>query len=302
MSKYYKIRYFEKKRQVFPPVGYIPSPYFRERIIELAGEGVLPGWDADEGNIIGPGTKDQLKGLDGKIIDIPQKWAQKWGLTEKTWVSEGLMDRLDELWPLIEMHNVHKITYPIGDGKFKDDYANSKEVIKSIKEELPSGTWKCELITVENESELKKLQGGDDGCERVIRGTVKDGKRSAFRNVGDNCGSTKEGGDDGWCGKELHAELLKALKQVRSGRVRTGESITEDTGTEQVENAAKDTVEDTVEGTAKEQIEDRPEGKVEDKVGDKIEDTAEGTAEDPVQGIVEDAAAPSKELSECKIT
>jgi len=67
-----------------------------------------------------------------------------------------VMEKLDELWPLIERENVHKIKYTSSAGELKEYYANSREVIKSITEELPSEIWQCELITVENESELKK--------------------------------------------------------------------------------------------------------------------------------------------------
>jgi len=122
------------------------------------------------------------------------------------------MRRLDELWPLIEMDNVHKITYPDSAEEPIVDYTNSRQFIKRIKEELPPGlSWSCVPIHVENEAALKEFRDGEGGSRRIIKGPTKDGKGPGFRFWVGYQG--EEGGDDGWCRKRRRFPLRSLWRE-----------------------------------------------------------------------------------------
>ena len=108
------------------------------------------------------------------------------------------MSRLNELWPLLDMLNVHRITFPGSNGEVQTEYTNCPPIIALVNliiDQLPSEGWACKYIFVESEQHLENLRKGKEWA-RCKRGDFE---------IGDD--DEEEGGDDGWCTEERESSL-----------------------------------------------------------------------------------------------
>jgi len=81
------------------------------------------------------------------------------------------MARLNELWPLIERTNVHKVAFPV---YIKDDisvvteYTNDLDYVKTIKFiKKWLLEWTCDLIHLKNQDELAEVQPSKELIGRI---------------------------------------------------------------------------------------------------------------------------------------
>ncbi|KAI4630017.1 uncharacterized protein J4E87_003207 [Alternaria ethzedia] len=204
-------------------IGYTESFYLQDRIEDLAKTPICKGWEVEDIS----DNKRERKKLDQNPHDLTRYIDKAWGLTKKRWATPGLMSKLDGLWLLIDMHNVHKITFwDMSTKTSKDGYTNSDDHIKMAKliiKKLSPKSWTCVPWPVRDEEHLKELRedidGGYERHIRIDRRWPDDNGKTAWRKNPDDSSDDDEdyeGGDDGWCTTELHLAYkpfaLEAIK------------------------------------------------------------------------------------------